>query len=216
MNTTYRINPIGLAFALLLTLFAMEAKGQQAGDTPDEPVVTHTVVLNTTLGSISIELYGKDAPKTVANFVGLIDSGFYDGILFHRVHPGFVIQAGDPKTKDSTLRSEWGTGGTSIYGGSFADELNPTTPSYKRGYQRGVLAMANRGQNTNTSQFFIMLKDASLPKNYTIFGYVRDMTTVDEIAAVELVDIGRAGGKPKVPVIIESATATVVETEETE
>lgn len=195
-------------FCVVLTtaLFAANAHAQGTGEKPEEPVVTHIAVLNTSMGSITIELYGEDAPKTVANFVGLIDSGYYDGILFHRVHPGFVIQAGDPKTKDSTLRSEWGTGGSSIYGGAFADELDAGTPSYKRGYKRGVVAMANRGPNTNTSQFFIMLKDAALPKNYTMFGYVRDMETVDDIAETELADITKLGGKPKTPVVIEAAT----------
>ena len=206
-------NFISIALATLFFVFvgASTSTAQETGDKADEPVATHTVVLNTSLGAIEIELYGNDAPKTVANFVGLVDSGFYNGILFHRIHPGFVIQAGDPKTKDSTLRHEWGTGGTSIYGGVFSDELDPTTPSYKRGYKKGVVAMANRGKNTNTSQFFIMLKDAGLPKNYTIFGYVNDMTIVDSIAEVELVEVGRGGGKPKVPVVIKSATSTVVE-----
>ncbi len=202
----HRIFPHILCAVLTTALFAANLYAQETGEKPEEPVVTHTATLKTSMGTIDIELYGEDAPKTVENFVGLIDSGYYDGILFHRVHPGFVIQAGDPKTKDSTLRNEWGTGGSSIYGGAFADELNPNAPSYKRGYKRGVVAMANRGPNTNTSQFFIMLKDAALPKNYTIFGYVKDMETVDDIAETELVDISKLGGKPKTPVVIETAT----------
>ena len=210
-----RKNFISLSFIAPLFIVAGVATStaQETGDDVEEPVVTHIVVLNTSLGAIEIGLYGSDAPKTVANFVGLVDSAFYDGILFHRVHPGFVIQAGDPKTRDSALRHEWGTGGTSIYGGVFADELNPSTPSYKRGYKRGVVAMANRGKNTNTSQFFVLLKDVSIPKNYTMFGYVKDMTTVDSIAGVELVEVGGLGGKPKVPVVIVSATSTVVESD---
>ena len=87
-----------------------------------------------------------------------------DNLTFHRVEPGFVVQGGDPNGD--------GTGGYSIYGETFEDELNPDTESYKEGYE-GVLAMANRGPNTNGSQFFIMLADnESLPKNYTIFGKV--------------------------------------------
>jgi cyclophilin family peptidyl-prolyl cis-trans isomerase len=116
-------------------------------------------------GTIELELYPKDAPKTVENFVGLAKKGYYDGVTFHRVVPGFVIQGGDP--------TGTGAGGTSIYGARFEDELNPDTDSYKNGYKEGVLAMANAGPNTNGSQFFIMLEDnPSLPKLYTIFGKV--------------------------------------------
>lgn len=150
------------------------------------PVITHTAVITTTLGDIEVELYGVDAPMTVANFVGLAETNVYDSVLFHRVVPGFVIQGGDPKSKSLSMKSEWGQGGTSIYGGGdFADELNPEAPSYQRGYVTGTLAMANRGPNTNTSQFFIVLDDGvndRLGKNYTMFGLVRSgMNVVDAI-----------------------------------
>jgi len=140
------------------------------------PVITHTAVIKTNMGDIEVELYGKDAPKTVLNFVGLAEKDVYDGILFHRIVPGFVVQAGDPKTKDPSQRSTWGQGGTSIYDGKeFEDELNPEAPSYQRGYVEGAMAMANRGPNTNTSQFFICSgpNAKSLPHKYTIFGFVR-------------------------------------------
>jgi cyclophilin family peptidyl-prolyl cis-trans isomerase len=173
-----------------------------------EPKVTHTAVIKTSLGDIELELYGDDAPKTVANFVGLATKDFYNGILFHRVAPGFVIQAGDPKTKDEALRSQWGTGGESIYKGEFADELNPNAPSYKRGYVEGTLAMANRGPNTNTSQFFIMLGETPLPKLYTIFGKVtKGLDIVHKIEGVELV----GGSQPKVPVKILSITVKTLD-----
>jgi cyclophilin family peptidyl-prolyl cis-trans isomerase len=163
-----------------------------------EPTVTYTAVIKTSLGDIEVELYGEDAPKTVANFVGLADKDFFNGILFHRVVPGFVIQAGDPKTKNDSLRAQWGMGGESIYGGTFVDELNPNAPSYKRGYVEGTLAMANRGPNTNTSQFFIMLAESGLPKNYTIFGKVtKGLDVVHKIEHVEL-----NGSIPRVPVKI--------------
>ncbi len=149
-----------------------------------EPVVTDTVVIKTSVGEITVELYGNDAPKTVENFTGLAKKGFYKGILFHRVVPGFVIQAGDPKSTDSNLRAQWGTGGESIYNKPFDDELNPNAPSYKRGYVEGTLAMANRGPNTNTSQFFIILKNnTDLPKRYTIFGRV--IGGMDIVKAIE-------------------------------
>lgn len=121
--------------------------------------------IHTTKGDIDIQLYTPDAPKTVTNFATLAKKGYYDGLTFHRVVPGFVIQGGDPNGD--------GSGGYSIYGPTFADELNPNTPSYQTGYKQGVVAMANRGPNTNGSQFFIMLADNDqLPKNYTIFGKV--------------------------------------------
>lgn len=134
-----------------------------------------TGVIKTAKGDIEVEFYPDDAPKTVTNFATLAKNGFYDNLTFHRVEPGFVIQGGDPKGD--------GTGGTSIYGSTFSDELKTTTKSYKAGYKEGVLAMANRGPNTNSSQFFIMLADnTSLPKNYTIFGKVTSgMDVVKEI-----------------------------------
>jgi len=149
------------------------------------------VTVETTKGTISLELFESDAPKTVANFVGLAREGYFNGIIVHRISKGFVIQTGDS--------TGTGRGGKSIYGGTFADELNPETPSYKTGYVRGTLAMANRGPNTNTSQFFIVLADAPwLPKNYTIFGRVSDgMEVVDSIAAVAITPgMGPTDGKP--------------------
>lgn len=141
------------------------------------PVTNATsAVIHTIKGDISLMLYPQDAPKTVTNFATLAKNGYYNNLTFHRVEPGFVIQGGDPNGN--------GTGGVSIYGTTFADELNPNTPSYKAGYQEGVLAMANRGPNTNGSQFFIMLADnPNLPKNYTIFGKVTSgMKVVKQIA----------------------------------
>ncbi len=128
----------------------------------------------TTKGLIEIELYPQDAPKTVENFATLTARGYYNGLTFHRVEPGFVIQGGDPSGN--------GTGGKSIFGDTFADELNPETQSYKNGYKEGVVAMANRGPNTNGSQFFIMLADNDLPHAYTIFGkVVKGMDMVKQI-----------------------------------
>lgn len=124
-------------------------------------VVSKKAVIETSYGKIELVLYEKDAPKTVENFIKLADKGFYNGIIFHRVIKGFMIQGGDP--------TGTGSGGP---GYQFADELNPSTLSYQEGYKKGVLAMANAGSNTNGSQFFIMLQDTPLPHNYTIFGKV--------------------------------------------
>ena len=126
-----------------------------------------TAKIETTVGVIEFELLDDAAPKTVENFVTLAKKGFYDGVIFHRVVPGFVIQGGDP---DGT-----GMGGP---GYKFDDE--PVT----MGYARGTVAMANSGPNTNGSQFFICLDDlATLPPKYTIFGMVTaGLATVDAIA----------------------------------
>jgi len=134
-------------------------------------------VLETSLGDITLEFYPSDAPKAVENFIRLAEKGYYDGVTFHRVVKDFVIQAGDP--------TGTGAGGESAFGAPFEDELNPETESYKRGYKKGVVAMANRGPNTNTSQFFIMLQDNPLPHLYTIFGRViKGLDVVDRIGEV--------------------------------
>ena len=165
-------------------------------------------VVETSYGSFEIELYSKDAPKTVKNFTGLAKKGFFNGLRFHRVAPGYVIQSGDPLSRDRAQIARWGTGGASIYGKEFADELNPATPSGKAGYLRGVVAMANRGPNTNTSQFFILLSDApGLPYAYTIFGRVtKGMEVVDTIGKVELERPGQQDGRPKEDVFITKVT----------
>ena len=130
------------------------------------------VKIKTNKGDITLELFSTDAPKTVENFITLAKKGFYDGVIFHRVISGFMIQGGDP--------TGTGAGGP---GYQFADELNPETPSYQNGYTRGTVAMANAGPNTNGSQFFIMHADFQLQKNYVIFGNVtKGMEVVDSIA----------------------------------
>jgi cyclophilin family peptidyl-prolyl cis-trans isomerase len=135
----------------------------------------HTVTIETSKGNIVIETYDADAPNTVKNFLSLIDKNFYNGLIFHRTIPGFMIQGGDP--------TGTGMGGP---GYKFADELDPTTDSYKTGYVRGTVAMANSGPNTNGSQFFIMHKDYALPHLYTIFGkVVSGMDVVDAIATAQ-------------------------------
>lgn len=122
-------------------------------------------VLNTDKGTIEIELFGDEAPMTVSNHIFLVNEGFYDTLSFHRREEGFVIQGGDPL----------GVG----YGGpgyKFADE------PVRRGYDRGIVAMANSGPDTNGSQFFIMLADVPLPPLYTIFGkVVKGLEVVDKI-----------------------------------
>jgi cyclophilin family peptidyl-prolyl cis-trans isomerase len=148
----------------------------------------HTVTITTSFGDIVFQTYDADAPKTVENFITLANKGFYNNLTFHRVISGFMIQGGDPIGN--------GTGGP---GYAFADELNPDTVSYKLGYVRGTVAMANSGPNTNGSQFFIMHKDYPLDHKYTIFGHViSGMDVVDKIAAVKT----DAHDKPLTPVVM--------------
>jgi peptidyl-prolyl cis-trans isomerase B (cyclophilin B) len=127
--------------------------------------------LHTSMGAIAVELFDEDAPKTVANFKKLAEDGFYNGVIFHRVIPDFMIQGGDP--------TGTGSGGP---GYTFEDEFND------RSVERGALAMANSGPNTNGSQFFIVTADACpwLDGKHTVFGRVTDgMDVVDEISDVD-------------------------------
>lgn len=142
---------------------------------------TYCAVVQTSKGSFTLELFAKDAPKTVNNFVFLAKNNFYNGIVFHRILETFMIQTGDPT----------GTGGGGP-GYSFEDEL---TGPHK--YVEGVVAMANAGPNTNGSQFFVNTVDNSknLPKDYSIFGQVvAGMDTVKKIAATP-VTAGPSGEK---------------------
>jgi cyclophilin family peptidyl-prolyl cis-trans isomerase len=188
-----------LLLLLAMTIFMSVAADAQAKKTGAK--MKEIAVIETSLGTIEAELYRDDAPKTVENFVSLAEKKFFNGIIFHRVSKGFVIQGGDP--------TGTGTGGRSIYGKDFEDELNPAAPSFKAGYLRGVLAMANHGPNTNTSQFFIMLKDnLRMPKNYTIFGKVtKGIEVVDKIGDVDInPGFGPTDGKPKVDVKMKLVT----------
>ena len=133
-------------------------------------------VIDTDKGAIELELLATDAPKAVENFRLLAEHGYYDGLTFHRLIKGFMIQGGDPAGD--------GTGGESAWGGTFADEINLDSAIYRDGYRRGIVAMANAGPDTNGSQFFIMLDDYPLPPNYVIFARVTGgMEAVDAIAA---------------------------------
>ena len=145
-----------------------------------------TAKMDTNKGTIELELFDDDAPKTVENFKKLAGDGFYDGVIFHRVIPDFMIQGGDP--------TGTGRGGP---GYQFEDEFN------EHPVERGALAMANAGPNTNGSQFFIVTADACpwLDGKHTVFGKVTSgMDVVDEISNVDTV----AGDKPRDEVRIET------------
>jgi cyclophilin family peptidyl-prolyl cis-trans isomerase len=157
-------------------------------------------VIGTDKGTIEIELFQNEAPKAVENFRLLAEHGYYDGLTFHRIVKGFMIQGGDPKGD--------GSGGQSAWGGTFEDEINLTSPVYQRGYRRGVVAMANSGANTNGSQFFIMHQDYSLPPKYVIFGSVTKGQDVVDSLAETPTTMGEDGNmsKPLKPVIIRKVT----------
>lgn len=137
-----------------------------------------TAAVQTNKGTIHFELLESDAPKTTENFITLAERGYYNGVIFHRVIKGFMIQGGDP--------TGTGRGGESAWGARFNDEIDSSSAIYQRGYKKGTVAMANAGPNTNGSQFFIMHADYPLPPSYTIFGRVTDgLDVVDAIALSE-------------------------------
>jgi cyclophilin family peptidyl-prolyl cis-trans isomerase len=160
----------------------------------NESNMSYIVTLETTKGEMKFETYADDAPNTVKNFITLAEKGFYDGVIFHRVIDGFMIQGGDP--------TGTGMGGP---GYTFDDEINAESAVYKEGYKKGVVAMANAGPNTQGSQFFIMVADYPLPPAYTIFGkLVAGQDVADEIAKVEK----NENDKPNEDVVIERVLIT--------
>ena len=186
----------------LLACDREEKAAAPAPEPPEPPVETQPVAVLRVrdLGEIRIALRPDVAPQTVANFEKLAGEHFYDGILFHRVIPDFMIQTGDPLSKDRDPRND-GMGGP---GYKIPDE-----PSGLR-HRRGAVSMANSGPNSGGSQFFIVVKDsAHLDGKHTIFGrVVAGMEVADAIAAVERDQYGRHGppDRPMQDVVIESLT----------
>jgi cyclophilin family peptidyl-prolyl cis-trans isomerase len=200
-----RIN-LCVLFACLLLVSACNNNPQPAntnsgtpsGSKPQAPTgdgKTHTAVIETTMGTIKIELLGADAPQTVENFRLLAEKGFYNNLTFHRIINGFMIQGGDPNGN--------GTGGQTATGASLPNEIKLNTPLYQGGgYKRGMVAMANKGiPQTATSQFFIMHKDrdfTQLPPSYTVFGRVTSgIDVIDKIASVPV-----SGDRPTSPPVM--------------
>jgi cyclophilin family peptidyl-prolyl cis-trans isomerase len=153
-----------------------------------DPSKKYTAEIVTSAGTMTAEFFPGDAPKTVNNWVFLAKDGYYDGVIFHRCIPGFMIQGGDP--------TGTGRGGP---GYKFDDE------KVSRKYTRGTLAMANAGPNTNGSQFFIMHADYGLPPSYTIFG---KLTAGEEIVDKIATAPTGAQDRPNDPVSITSITVT--------
>lgn len=152
-------------------------------------------VIETNKGTIKFELLEEEAPKTTENFRMLAGKNYYDGVIFHRVIPNFMIQGGDPLGE--------GYGGESAWGGKFDDEINRDSDLYSGVYEKGTVAMANSGPNTNGSQFFIMHIDYPLPPSYSKFGRVIEgLDVVDEIAGVPR----NQNDKPRDPVVMNRVT----------
>ncbi len=166
-----------------------EPVSTNAMPTIEEPTTTETIVteikniksmtivtLTTNKGAITLELYADMAPKTVENFTKLAKEGFYNGTRFHRVIKGFMIQGGDPLSKNLADANRWGTGGP---GYSFADEIHANNKN-----NIGTISMANSGPNTNGSQFFINVSNNnSLDTKHTVFGRVT--SGMDVVTAIE-------------------------------
>ncbi len=155
-------------------------------------MANRTAVIETNKGTIKIELLEEDAPKATENFRLLAEKDYYNDIIFHRVIKNFMIQGGDPLGE--------GYGGESAWGGKFDDEIDRDSTLYQGPYDKGTVAMANSGPNTNGSQFFIMHVDYPLPPSYTKFAKVIEgQDVVDTIAEVETA----SGDKPLEPVVMQ-------------
>jgi cyclophilin family peptidyl-prolyl cis-trans isomerase len=195
--------PLLMSVALVLATFVSAC----AGDT-ERPKVPEGAkssggkhaVIETTQGPITLEFYADEAPVAVENFRLLAEHKYYDGLIFHRIVKGFMLQGGDPEGT--------GMGGESAWGRPFPDNIVEASPLYRTGYRRGVVAMANSGPNTNGSQFFIMHQDYPLDPNYVIFARVTDgMAVVDAIANVQTTMGGDGNmSSPVTPVVMKTVT----------
>lgn len=189
---------LSLFFVLILFIGCMNgnSKNQNLTQEQDKKKMndsTVVAVIKTNMGTIEIELFEKQTPKTVANFVGLANKGYYNGVIFHRVIDKFMIQGGDP--------TGTGRGGESIYGARFEDEI---VPSLKHDGP-GILSMANAGPNTNGSQFFITLVATPwLDGKHTVFGKV--IAGMDVVSAIGKVQTSKPGDRPLKDIVMESVT----------
>ncbi|MBM4167575.1 MAG: peptidylprolyl isomerase [Ignavibacteria bacterium] len=194
-----------MRFLLSTCLIALVAMGgfsqdkkpaKQLNDTLKTKVkkeMTPFAVIETNMGTIEIELFEKATPKTVKNFVGHAEKGYYDGIVFHRVIDNFMIQGGDP--------TGTGRGGESIYGEPFEDEIVDTL----RHTGPGILSMANRGPNTNGSQFFItVVATPWLDGKHTVFGKV--VNGLDVVKSIGKVKTSKPADRPLTDVVMQKVT----------
>jgi cyclophilin family peptidyl-prolyl cis-trans isomerase len=196
---------VSIAAAFCAVLLTTAACDKSADVNPKVPPGAKSsggrrAVIDTDKGAIEIEFLQADAPTAVENFRLLAEHGYYNGLTFHRIVRGFMVQGGDPAGD--------GSGGQSAWGPPFADEINPGSALYRGGYRRGLVAMANAGPNTNGSQFFILHQDYPLQPNYVIFAFVvNGMDVVDALANVATtMDAGGEPSKPGVPPVIRKVT----------
>ncbi len=194
---------LGFSIITALVVYAAERAQEMESEFSVGGSVSYAYTLrgatiNTSMGRIEIEFLKEKAPRTVYNFIRLAEKGFYDGTKFHRVIPDFMIQGGDPLSKENDP-SVYGRGGP---GYKFSDEINDIAMA------RGVVAMANSGKNTNGSQFFILVDDKPhLQDKHTIFGIVSGgMDVVDAISRVPTTDYGMTKNVPETPVVVESVS----------
>jgi cyclophilin family peptidyl-prolyl cis-trans isomerase len=194
-----------LALVISLVAFASSACTPAGNVNPKVPPGAKSsggkhAVIDTDKGAIELTFLESDAPKAVENFRLLAEHGYYDGLTFHRIIRGFMIQGGDPNGD--------GTGGQSAWGPPFADEINPDSTLYRGGYKRGLVAMANAGANTNSSQFFILHQDYPLQPNYVLFAWVsKGMDVVDALAATPTTrGLDGESSKPVTPAVIRKVT----------
>jgi cyclophilin family peptidyl-prolyl cis-trans isomerase len=180
----------GLAIAAFLPLAVSAQEKKEMGK---ETNTREIAVIETSMGTIEIELFSSQTPRTVKNFSGLAEKGKYNGVIFHRVIDGFMIQGGDP--------TGTGRGGESIYGKEFEDEI----VSSLKHTGAGMVSMANRGPNTNTSQFFITLAETPwLDGKHTIFGKV--ISGMDVVRAIGKVKTTKPADKPVTDVVMKKVT----------
>ena len=167
----------------------------------EQPVIssmntTHQITMSTSAGDIVIDMYGEATPKTVENFVTLASEGFYDGTRFHRIIENFMVQGGDPLSKDLESKNMWGTGGP---GYQFEDEFVSELSNVA-----GTISMANSGPGTNGSQFFLNVADNTfLDGKHTVFGVVSEGYDIVEALSQVATD---GGDKPLEDVILNSVT----------
>lgn len=185
--------------ALCAVMLATAGAQEQQPKKPREKAKVESVnakeyaVIETSMGTIEIELFGKQTPKTVKNFTGLAEKGYYNGVIFHRVIDNFMIQGGDP--------TGTGRGGESFFGGKFEDEI---VPALKHDAP-GILSMANAGPNTNGSQFFITLVPTPwLDGKHTVFGKVTKGMEV--VQAIGKVQTSKPGDRPTKDVVMTKVT----------
>ena len=194
MNKRFFVFSIFVLLMGVNNLFSQNKQDDKIMSDTTKQVSDSTVVaiFETSMGKIELELFQHDAPKTVENFTGLIEKGAYNGLIFHRVIDNFMIQGGDP--------TGTGRGGQSIWGTTFADEFAKNLVFDGP----GILAMANRGPNTNTSQFFITLVPTPwLTGKHTIFGKV--ILGMDVVSKIGKVQTDGQMGRPLVDVVITKA-----------